>query len=47
MHKRDFRIDQGLTGIVSRSDLLEVTRQLHEDESRSERFLMSHSAVGP
>jgi hypothetical protein len=28
-----------LVGVVSRSDLLKPARQLHEEESRRERFL--------
>jgi len=28
-----------LVGVVSRSDLLKVTRQLHEEEHERERFL--------
>jgi H+/Cl- antiporter ClcA len=37
--------DLRVIGIVSRSDLLKVTRLLHEEESRRERFLISPSAI--
>jgi H+/Cl- antiporter ClcA len=35
-----------LLGIVSRSDLVKVTRQLHEEESRRERFLLWGANAG-